>query len=119
MGLDMYLSEHVIEKAGYWRKANAIHGWFVDNVQDGNDDCKEYYVPREKLKELFGLVTLVLENPKMAKKLLPVREGFFFGNYDPSEGYDDYYFECLESTKEILKFAIENEYGDFYYHSSW
>ena len=25
----------VIEDVGYWRKANAIHKWFVDNVQDG------------------------------------------------------------------------------------
>ena len=22
-----------------WRKANAVHKWFVDHVQDGNDDC--------------------------------------------------------------------------------
>ena len=22
-----------------WRKANHIHQWFVQNVQDGNDDC--------------------------------------------------------------------------------
>ena len=26
--------------AAYWRKANAIHKWFVDNVQDGEDNCQ-------------------------------------------------------------------------------
>ena len=31
---------YIDEEVGYWRKANAIHKWFVDNVQDGNDDCK-------------------------------------------------------------------------------
>jgi hypothetical protein len=31
---------YIVQEAGYWRKANAIHRWFVDNVQDGNDDCK-------------------------------------------------------------------------------
>ena len=36
----------------YWRKANAIHQWFVDNVQDGNDDCGYYEVSKEKLTEL-------------------------------------------------------------------
>ena len=41
-------------KAGYWRKANHIHQWFVENIQDGNDDCCEYYVPRERLKELLA-----------------------------------------------------------------
>lgn len=40
------------EMVGYWRKANHIHKWFVDNVQDGNDDCHEYYVPIKKLHEL-------------------------------------------------------------------
>ena len=40
------------EMVGYWRKANHIHKWFVDNVQEGNDDCHEYYVPIEKLHEL-------------------------------------------------------------------
>ncbi len=26
----------------YWRKSNAIHKWFVDNVQGGVDDCGNY-----------------------------------------------------------------------------
>ena len=40
------------EQVGYWRKANHIHKWFVDNVQDGKDDCHEYYVSIKKLHEL-------------------------------------------------------------------
>jgi hypothetical protein len=40
------------EMVGYWRKANHIHKWFVDNVQDGKDDCHEYCVSIEKLHEL-------------------------------------------------------------------
>ena len=28
---------------GYWRKANQIHSWFVENVQNGEDNCNEYY----------------------------------------------------------------------------
>jgi hypothetical protein len=40
------------EMVGYWRKANHIHKWFVDNVQEGNDDCHEYYVSIEQLHEL-------------------------------------------------------------------
>ena len=27
-------------EAGYWRKANQIHGWFVNKCQDGVDDCQ-------------------------------------------------------------------------------
>lgn len=32
------LSLHV----GYWRKANAIHGWFVKHVQGGKDECQAW-----------------------------------------------------------------------------
>src|SRR5437764_462698 len=44
----------ITEEVAYWRKANHIHKWFVDNVQDGVDDCKEYYVTREQLQELLS-----------------------------------------------------------------
>ncbi len=37
---------------GYWRKANAIHKWFVDNVQDGKDECQTTYVSKENLEKL-------------------------------------------------------------------
>ena len=57
----------IVEDVGYWRKANAIHGWFVDNVQDGTDDCGTYSVSRESLKELLGLVNEVLEASKLVK----------------------------------------------------
>ena len=32
---------------GYWRKANAIHNWFVQNVQDGRDECQKSWSPRK------------------------------------------------------------------------
>jgi hypothetical protein len=44
-----------------WRKANHIHDWFVDNVQDGNDDCGRYHVYWEKLAELFFACQKVIE----------------------------------------------------------
>jgi len=45
----------------YWRKANAIHKWFVDNVQDGVDECQDSYVSRENLEDLLSAVTEVLD----------------------------------------------------------
>ncbi|MBW6469642.1 MAG: hypothetical protein K0A90_00290, partial [Methanosarcinaceae archaeon] len=33
-----------------WRKSNAIHKWFVNNVQSGVDDCKDYNVTIDDLK---------------------------------------------------------------------
>jgi len=32
---------YIVEEVGYWRKANQIHNWFVENVQNGIDECQE------------------------------------------------------------------------------
>ena len=42
---------YIEEEVGYWRKANQIHKWFVDNVQDGEDNCELHYVSLESLKK--------------------------------------------------------------------
>ena len=63
----------------YWRKANAIHKWFVDNVQKGTDDCGTYEVSTDKLKELLDIINEILSDKSKAKSLLPTTNGFFFG----------------------------------------
>lgn len=52
MGLDMYLLDDSREEIGYWRKANAIHGWFVRNCAEGVDECQPIAVSREQLEAL-------------------------------------------------------------------
>jgi hypothetical protein len=56
---------YIVEEIAYWRKANQIHRWFVENVQEGNDDCKAYRVSKEQLKELLDSVTTVLQGSKL------------------------------------------------------
>ena len=103
-------------KIGYWRKANAIHQWFVDNCQKGEDDCRDAYVSREQLEELLGVVKEVLADKSKADELLPTQQGFFFGSTE----YDEYYFQDLELTKKILKNALSMpKEWDFGYQSSW
>ena len=110
---------------GYWRKANQIHGWFVENVQGGEDNCQPYPVEREKLVELLETIIKVrAEDKETAKELLPVVGGFFFGNYDEDEGYDEWYYMQLEYTEkmltDILAAVPEGTYEyDFIYQSSW
>jgi len=57
----------IVEEAAYWRKANQIHNWFVQNVQGGEDDCKEYYVDHEQLEELVNTCKKVLESSELVK----------------------------------------------------
>lgn len=100
----------------YWRKANQIHKWFVDNVQRGVDDCGDYYVSHEKLQALLDLVNRALaeRNPT----LLSPQGGFFFGSTD----IDEWYWQDLKNTKTKLEriFALpEMSKLSFYYTSSW
>lgn len=108
----------IVINVGYWRKANAIHHWFVENVQDGIDDCKDYWVSREDLHLLLGTVNDVLKNPEKADQLLPTSTGFFFG----STHYDEWYMSDLDYTKTVLETILDDESMadcDFYYHASW
>lgn len=108
--------KEVAIEAGYWRKANAIHAWFVKNIQEGVDECDKYDIHRGALASLSDLCREVLTDRSKAKELLPTASGFFFGDYD----YDDWYFEKLESTVKIIEAALAlPEDWDFTYHSSW
>ena len=102
-------------ECAYWRKANQIHAWFVDNVQDGEDDCGSYEVSGEQLLELVELCKEVLEKrtKDFSEATLPTCAGFFFGSYE----YDDYYYEDIENTINQLQNVKPND--TFTYSSSW
>ena len=103
-------------EAGYWRKANAIHDWFVKNVQGGEDECRPHYVGREQLEELKALCQEVLDNRERAAELLPTASGFFFGNTD----YDEWYFQDIETTIQIIDDCLALPASwEFEYRSSW
>ena len=105
----------ITEEMGYWRKANAIHNWFVKNVQKGEDDCKEYYVSKDQLIKLLRTVKDVISDHSKAEELLPTTSGFFFGGTE----YDEYYFDDLTNTEKIIEKALNEPNGNYYYHSSW
>lgn len=108
--------KYVVEEVGYWRKANQIHNWFVENVQNGNDNCGSYYVSRDKLQELLSLCKEVKNDNSKAEELLPSASGFFFGGTE----YDEWYFNGIENTINIIEECFEDEHADdFEYSSSW
>lgn len=110
-------SAQVEVKVGYWRKSNQVHQWFVDNCQDGHDDCREAYVDRAQLIELRDLCEKVLADHSLASELLPCQGGFFFGSTE----YDEWYFGDLSETVLTLNQCLVEvpEDWDFYYQSSW
>jgi hypothetical protein len=107
--------KYIIEEAGYWRKANAIHKWFVDNCQNGVDDCRDAYVGFDDLQALLDLCRIVIIDKSKAEQLLPSTSGFFFGNTE----YDEWYYNDIQNTIDILEKALEDKDGEYYYSSSW
>lgn len=123
----------------YWRKANQIHNWFVQNCQGGVDDCERYVITvadliklkelcekiltmTEKRKEMrypsFGarekeevdILCLTDEGVKFASEHLPSRSGFFFGSTD----YDNWYVWDVEDTVKQINDTLDTlncEYG--------
>lgn len=124
--------EKVIFDIGYWRKANAIHGWLVNKLANGKDDCNPIYVTRDDLRTLKALceqviadilplfkardVELPFTNPWLDDNL-PLVGGFFFGEY---YNYTDWYFEYVQETIDIIdKALLVDEDIEFYYQASW
>ena len=105
---------------GYWRKANAIHGWFVNELAGGVDECQEIPVPREKLVELRNLCNAAVSQPAMAGDILPPTQGFFFGGYE----IDEYYMQDLKDTVTMIDHVLstipeDNWEWEIYYQASW
>lgn len=107
-----------------WRKANQIHEWFVENVQRGEDDCKDYYVHRESLEELLATLGSLIKakhdgaDESTFEDILPTQSGFFFGGTE----YDEYYWSEVERTYEAINALLNNPKFadfDFEYSSSW
>jgi hypothetical protein len=106
-------------QVGYWRKVNAIHNWFIQELADGEDNCQPIYVPRSSLIDLKILCNEVLADgsKERAHELLPTGSGFFFGSTE----YDEWYFHGLENTVKIVSKLIEDvpEGWAFEYQASW
>jgi hypothetical protein len=122
-----WIPQEIVFEAIYWRKANAIHNWFVQNIQGCVDDCGSYDVSPSDIKELLKVINNILNEDSKKKQielineLLPPTSGFFF---DSTE-VDEYYFDDLNYTKEGLEKLLELYGSDakrcwsLEYQSSW
>ena len=141
--------ESFFTEVGYWRKANAIHKWFVENVQNDVDDCGSYEVSKEKIEELLGICKTIKSRCKMENgyikngetlkngKWCPImEEGKYIANpeiaaellptqdgfFFGSTSYDQWYMEDIENTINILTSALETVDFDremVVYSASW
>lgn len=148
-GGEFYSWESIFEEVGYWRKANAIHKWFVENVQDDVDDCDRYEVSKEQLEELLETCIKVRDGLKLVKGLVENGRTYENGQWKPiieegeyiedptiaeellptqsgfffgSTNYDQWYMQDITATIEILTNVLETTDFDremVVYTSSW
>jgi len=117
MGLDMYLYQKETHEVAYWRKANAIHGWFMQLTDV--DDCTPVHVSKNALIQLRDDCQKVLDEgtEETALELLPPTSGFFFG----STGIDEWYWQGIKETvtklTEIINESVDD--AEFEYCASW
>jgi hypothetical protein len=137
---------YVVEEVAYWRKANAIHRWFVTNVQDDIDDCGAYPVSREQLQMLKENCDKVLAASKLVNAKIKTAERYEHGAWIPiledgkaiddasvakellpteegfffgSTDYDQYYYEDIAQTRDTLEELLAEPGDEFEYSSSW
>jgi len=121
MGLDMYIKRDADHEEIYWRKANAIHGWFerkLASKEEELENCKSYPITKELVTELLETVEEVLTKRELelASTKLPTMSGFFFGTTE----YDNNYWGDLEYTKEqLLRLLDRWDSASCYYYYAW
>lgn len=104
----------------YWRKANHIHKWFVDNCGDGEDNCQKMYVDKTDIEKLINTCKDILDDPSKGEELLPTESGFFFGSTE----YDEYYLGQVKETYDRLLHILKHtpftgSPVSFWYQASW
>ena len=136
--IDNPVSSFEIQVA-YWRKANAIHGWFCNNIGNQENISSEVYLPMEKIVELIAVCKEAIklyeihddltdtDFLKFANDNLPPMSGFFFGSTD----IDEWYLQDLQDTvKQLEELILDHEkykneynkvglYQSYYYNASW
>lgn len=126
-----YPSGSIKEEVGYWRKANAIHDWFVENVQDGIDDCHFHNeVTKTDIENLLNKCFAVLNTVKLENGSVKngktfengewhdnIEDGIVIANsseiekilpscsgfFFGSTDYDNYYLEEIKETIDICE----------------
>ena len=134
-------------EVGYWRKANAIHQWFVENCQDGEDNCEEHYVKRENLKSLLKTCKEIIKESKLKDGKITngytIKDGTQVpiledgkcvenpeiaekllpttrGCFFGSTDYDEYYINDIKRTIKIIEECLKlPDKWSIYYRSSW
>ena len=109
----------------YWRKANAIHSWFVENCQDGVDECQSTEVNVEALAHLADTCKAALSAynkgyVEEAGEIMSPTAGFFFGSTDVDEWWATEMRATANNIQAVVGTVLARPGSTkFVYQSSW
>jgi hypothetical protein len=99
----------VTVRVGYWRKFDALHQWFVSNVQEGLDDCRPTFVSADTLIVLEDQLEQASDDPAGASEHFTTAVDEVL-----EDGEVDYTLKVLHHAKQL-----QEQGWDIYYHASW
>ena len=144
-----YGHEGVAEGVAYWRKANSIHRWFVDNCGGGVDECQLMEISKDNLEELLDIAQRVKDSCvlvdgkicngytfKDGKEVPNMVDGKYIKDTSVAEellptssgfffggtNYDQWYLEDIDDTIKQIKSILETtDFDNEYvlYQASW
>lgn len=109
IGSDKVKWKSIFGEVAYWRKANAIHKWFVNNVQDGNDDCGYYLVTKEDIQKLKEIVDEVVNSCNLIQGMV-----FVGSSYANGERVDQYEEGLIIEDSTIAEELLPTQEGFFF-----
>lgn len=107
MGLDMYVERTLKQESEdvlYWRKENALQGWFEENYEIEN--CGKVILTKEVVDKLLT---------DLKEHTLKPTEGFFYGYTKGQELSDTWYAERILEFTKLKQEIIDNPEYEYYY----
>ena len=120
MGLDMYLlledndTGEIIEYS-YYRKFNALQGYFETNYNIANPG--KIHLKEDIINDLYIRLNEIRYAPEKANLLLPSYPGPFFGTYEYDRLYHSYVNQAASDFYHA-KFIYNKKYK-LYFASDW
>jgi len=117
MGLDMYFyleNKDMIEYR-YYRKFNALQGYFINNFD--NQNYEKLRITKSIIQHLHWILNEVKYSPEKAEQLLPTYQGSFFGSYEYDNIYRNHVHQAAQDVYHA-QFIDFNKY-QLYFTSNW
>lgn len=124
MGLDMYIfgeepeqprgtfgsysekrGHFMAKELAYWRKHPNLHGYIVQTLANGVDECQHIDLDAVSIREAIGAIQ---------RREMPETEGFFFGKSDSSQDEPS-----IEALRRVLTWLEAKPGRRVYYQASW